>query len=68
MKLLRVGAVGHERPAALDDGGELRDLSSLTDDIDGRLFGDPVVLAAVRGRCSTGHCPSTHRPSGSARP
>lgn len=48
MKLLRVGAVGHERPAALDDGGQLRDLSSLTDDIDGRLLGDPVLLEAVR--------------------
>ena len=48
MKLLRVGAVGHERPAALDGGGDLRDLSSLTDDIDGPLLGDPVLLAAVR--------------------
>lgn len=48
MKLLRVGAVGRERPAALDDGGELRDLSSLTDDIDGPLLADDVRLAALR--------------------
>ncbi|WP_067434259.1 fumarylacetoacetate hydrolase family protein [Nocardioides jensenii] len=48
MKLLRVGAIGRERPAALDDSGLLRDLSSIVDDIDGRLLTDPIRMAAVR--------------------
>ena len=46
MKLLRVGARDAERPVALDDQGALRDLSSLTADVDGRLLGDPAALSA----------------------
>jgi len=34
MKLARVGAAGSEKPAILDDSGELRDLSSVVADID----------------------------------
>src|SRR5271168_5607053 len=34
MKLLRVGDPGRERPAILDQGGVLRDLSSVVSDID----------------------------------
>ncbi|KQZ67519.1 fumarylacetoacetate hydrolase family protein [Nocardioides sp. Root151] len=48
MKLLRVGAIGRERPAALDASGLLRDLSSVADDIDARLLTDPVRMAATR--------------------
>ena len=48
MRLLRVGPPGRERPAALDGGGVLRDLSSLTDELDGALFADPVRMAALR--------------------
>ena len=32
MKLLRCGAVGEEKPAALDRFGKIRDLSSYTED------------------------------------
>jgi 2-keto-4-pentenoate hydratase/2-oxohepta-3-ene-1,7-dioic acid hydratase in catechol pathway len=35
MKLLRFGPKGHERPGVLDAGGVIRDISSLTRDIDG---------------------------------
>lgn len=40
MRLLRVGSVGAERPAAYDDDGVLRDLSSLVPDIDGHFLAD----------------------------
>lgn len=48
MKLLRVGAVGAELPAALDDEGLLRDLSGLVADVDGALLADDVTLDRVR--------------------
>ena len=52
MKLLRVGPQGQERPAALDDGGNLYDLTSMTSDIDAALlvrgFGG-VQAAVARG-------------------
>jgi len=32
MKLMRVGTTGAERPALLDDGGTIRDLSGVVDD------------------------------------
>ena len=35
MKLLRVGTPGKERPALLDAGGVIRDLSSVINDIAG---------------------------------
>lgn len=40
MKLLRVGDPGQEKPAALDDAGTLRDLSSHVDDIAGEVLLD----------------------------
>ncbi|MGQ5264710.1 fumarylacetoacetate hydrolase family protein [Micromonospora sp. ZYX-F-536] len=52
MKLLRVGAIGQERPVALDAHGRLVDLSDLVVEIDGAfLSGDgvEVVRAAVEG-------------------
>ncbi|MGW2819452.1 fumarylacetoacetate hydrolase family protein [Streptomyces sp. NPDC001443] len=48
MKLLRVGAAGAERPALLDAGGVLRDLSGLVADIDGALLADEAALGRVR--------------------
>lgn len=48
MRLLRVGPPGQERPAAIDAGGVLRDLSAVTPDIDGALLTDPVRLAGLR--------------------
>lgn len=53
MKLLRLGTIGSERPAVLLDpaeGGGIRDLSGLTDDIDGSFLaadGIARVAAAV---------------------
>jgi len=35
MKLLRVGPMGKEKPAALDQNGDIRDLSNLIEDISG---------------------------------
>ena len=40
MKLMRVGAKGAEKPAMLDEGGTLRDLSGVVDDIAGDTLGD----------------------------
>ncbi|MFE3254619.1 fumarylacetoacetate hydrolase family protein [Nocardia sp. NPDC059091] len=57
MKLLRVGARGAERPVAIDDEGALRDLSSVTADIDGRLLCDPAALSAVRSSLAAGSLP-----------
>ncbi|MBL8327411.1 MAG: fumarylacetoacetate hydrolase family protein, partial [Rubrivivax sp.] len=47
MKLLRHGPKGHERPAALDAQGRLRDLSGLIGDITPRHL-SPEGLAALR--------------------
>lgn len=57
MRLLRVGSAGRERPAALDERDLLRDLTSLVDDIDGRLLADPEQLAAVRHAVASGSLP-----------
>ena len=46
MKLLRYGAVGLERPAALDTSGAVRDLSSLMPDITPECL-SPARLAAL---------------------
>ncbi|MEW1695567.1 fumarylacetoacetate hydrolase family protein [Streptomyces sp. NPDC093249] len=57
MKLLRVGPPGAERPALLDQGGTLRDLSALVDDIDGGLLGDAFALDRVRAAAGAGVLP-----------
>ncbi|OKI04494.1 2-hydroxyhepta-2,4-diene-1,7-dioate isomerase [Streptomyces sp. CB02923] len=57
MKLLRVGLVGAERPALLDEEGVLRDLSSLVTDIDGALLGDSPALARIRAAAAAGVLP-----------
>jgi 2-keto-4-pentenoate hydratase/2-oxohepta-3-ene-1,7-dioic acid hydratase in catechol pathway len=48
MKLLRVGDAGHERPAALDATGRLRDLSRMVRDIDCGILGEET-LERLRG-------------------
>lgn len=57
MKLLRVGPVGAERPALLDEEGVLRDLSSLVTDIDGALLGDSPALDRIRVAAAAGVLP-----------
>lgn len=57
MKLLRVGTAGRERPALLDDGGTLRDLSGLVTDIDGTLLSDTEALVRIRTAAATGDLP-----------
>ncbi|MBD0709840.1 MULTISPECIES: fumarylacetoacetate hydrolase family protein [unclassified Streptomyces] len=58
MKLLRVGPPGAERPALLDQGGTLRDLSALVDDIDGALLADASALDRVRAAGGAGVLPA----------
>ncbi|MEU7258906.1 fumarylacetoacetate hydrolase family protein [Streptomyces rimosus] len=57
MKLLRVGQVGMERPALLDEQGALRDLSSLVTDIDGALLADAPALERIRAAAAAGELP-----------
>ncbi|MDJ0379652.1 fumarylacetoacetate hydrolase family protein [Streptomyces sp. G-G2] len=57
MKLLRVGPVGAERPALLDQDGTLRDLSGLITDVDGALLADDSVLSRVRDAVASGELP-----------
>ncbi|AIA03811.1 MULTISPECIES: fumarylacetoacetate hydrolase family protein [Streptomyces] len=57
MKLLRVGKVGAERPALLDEAGVLRDLSGLVPDVDGALLADDAALARVRSAAAAGDLP-----------
>ncbi|MEW2509219.1 fumarylacetoacetate hydrolase family protein [Streptomyces sp. NPDC046870] len=58
MKLLRVGTAGAERPALLDAGGTLRDLSGLVDDIDGALLADDAALGRIRAAAGAGELPA----------
>ncbi|MFD8232740.1 fumarylacetoacetate hydrolase family protein [Streptomyces sp. NPDC059696] len=57
MKLLRVGTAGAERPALLDTGGALRDLSGVVADIDGALLADEEALDRVRAAADSGELP-----------
>ena len=47
MKLLRVGNLGAEKPAILDDDGNLRDLSAIIDDVAGNNLSD-ATMAKIR--------------------
>ncbi|MGI5468940.1 fumarylacetoacetate hydrolase family protein [Streptomyces sp. CA-132043] len=58
MKLLRVGPVGAERPALLDESGTLRDLSELVPDIDGALLADETALTRIREAAASGGLPA----------
>lgn len=56
MRLMRVGAVGAERPVVLDDGGRAFDLSGVTNDIDGPFLAADGV-ARVRAALAAGELP-----------
>lgn len=56
MKLARIGASGHERPAVRDEDGVWRDLTQVVDDIDGSLLASG--LAAVRSALAAGDLPA----------
>ncbi|MEU6808299.1 fumarylacetoacetate hydrolase family protein [Streptomyces sp. NPDC046831] len=58
MKLLRVGTAGAERPALLDAGGTLRDLSGIVPDIDGGLLADDAALGRIRAAADAGELPA----------
>ncbi|MFF7328567.1 fumarylacetoacetate hydrolase family protein [Streptomyces sp. NPDC008150] len=58
MKLLRVGTAGAERPALLDDGGTLRDLSGVVPEIDGPLLADDAALRRIRAAAEAGGLPA----------
>ncbi|MFF3496669.1 fumarylacetoacetate hydrolase family protein [Streptomyces sp. NPDC002795] len=57
MKLLRVGPAGAERPALLDAGGTLRDLSELVTDVDGALLAEDAAIERVRAAAAAGDLP-----------
>ncbi|CAM5378365.1 hypothetical protein SALBM135S_06896 [Streptomyces alboniger] len=57
MKLLRVGTAGAERPALLDIGGTLRDLSGIVADIDGSVLADAAALDRIRAAADGGDLP-----------
>lgn len=44
MKLLRYGPLGEEKPALLDENGEIRDLFHYLNDLDTRALSDPSLL------------------------
>ena len=48
MKLTRVGTLGAERPALIDDKGKLRDLSGVVTDIAGNVLNRPSVESLRR--------------------
>ena len=56
MQLLRLGAVGAERPAVRTDDGTVHDLSPLTDDIDGAFLASGGI-ARVREALAQGSLP-----------
>ncbi len=67
MKLLRVGTVGAERPALLDQDGTLRDLSGLVTDIDGDLLADEAALGRIRAAAAGGELPVIDDEAGTLR-
>jgi 2-keto-4-pentenoate hydratase/2-oxohepta-3-ene-1,7-dioic acid hydratase in catechol pathway len=66
MKILRIGAIGREKPAMLASDGSLRDLSDLVSDISGGTLRtglleelaelDPLALPLVTGEPRIGAC------------
>lgn len=51
-KFLRYGEPGQEKPGALDEDGQIRDLSAEIDDLAGTAL-DPATLASLAGRIET---------------
>lgn len=58
MELLRLGPIGDEHPFVRDDDGVVRDLSSLTSDIDGAFLAADGI-ARVRAALAAGSLPET---------
>jgi len=58
MELLRLGPIGDEHPFVRDDDGVVRDLSSLTADIDGAFLAADGI-ARVRAALAAGTLPET---------
>ena len=48
MKLLRFGPKGQEKPGILDDSGQIRDLSGVVADIDGKVLTDLSAIRAAK--------------------
>jgi 2,4-diketo-3-deoxy-L-fuconate hydrolase len=48
MKLLRYGPKGQEKPGLLDKDGQIRDLSSVVKDIDGKALADLSAIKAAK--------------------
>ena len=48
MKLLRYGPKGQEKPGLLDKDGQIRDLSGIVKDIDGKVLSDLSAIRAAR--------------------
>jgi len=48
MKLLRYGPKGQEKPGILDNSGQIRDLSGIVADIDGKVLSDLSVIRAAK--------------------
>lgn len=57
MELMRLGAIGHERPFVRDADGVVRELALLTDDIDGAFLADDGI-ARVRHALERGDLPA----------
>ena len=48
MKLLRYGPKGQEKPGLLDQDGQIRDLSGIVKDIDGKVLADLSAIRAAK--------------------
>jgi 2-keto-4-pentenoate hydratase/2-oxohepta-3-ene-1,7-dioic acid hydratase in catechol pathway len=48
MKLLRFGPKGQEKPGILDNSGQIRDLSGIVADIDGKVLSDLSAIRAAK--------------------
>jgi 2,4-didehydro-3-deoxy-L-rhamnonate hydrolase len=57
LRLMRVGALGAERPVVLDDEDRAFDLARLTDDIDGAFLADDGI-ARARAALAAGELPA----------
>lgn len=62
MKLLRYGPIGSEKPGLLDANGDIRDISSITHDVDGAALASGLV-----GKLRAADIDSLPRVSGSPR-
>lgn len=68
MKFVRVGLLGAEKAGVIDDDGKIRDISSMVEDVNGKIFSDatmaqlkgcdlsllPVLTEARYGQCIAG--------------